>query len=169
MGAKPMSNQIRFLTTILSGTVLSLGLAALSCQPKPRPAAVTEAGVHAVHSEKLEALMDELDKPTDRLPKELDVEGERQQKIARVQSLAHEMAVAADRIPDVLEGVEISEDQRKVFIGLATKLEEQARSLEQQAKEGDLSSVSKTREEIAETCDFCHRRFRILPAIQEEP
>lgn len=163
------SKQAPLFAVVLVGGAVIAGLVSPGCSPKPRAdKPVSDAGVHAVHSDRLAALMDSLDKPTDNLPKELDVEGDRQQKIARVSATASELADSAARIPEVLEGVELSQRQREDFIGLAEQLEKQARELEVHARKGDFAQAARVTEQLNETCDFCHRRFRVLPLVTSE-
>ena len=156
------------MAVLFGGTVLA-ALIFPGCAPRSRAdKPLSAAGVHAVHSETLEALMTSLGKPADNLPKELDVPGDRRRKIAEVSATAHEMAEAAARIPEALEGVALNEKQKQDFIDLAVQLERQAEELEEHAKKGDFAQVAKVREQLNETCDFCHRRFRVLPLITSQ-
>jgi len=142
-----------------------------SCKPKEQPSYApssgAESGVHAVHSEKLQKLMLDLKRNGKRLPQELDLEGQRQRRLDQVAQTSSEMAKSAEAIGEVLEGVDLTDSQRTTFLELAQKLESQSEELAQAARGGDLSEVSRMMEQIDETCDFCHRRFRVLPLVSE--
>lgn len=163
------SKKLPIAISAVLGMVGFAGVLSLTgCVPKPRSQpAMSKAAIHAVHSERLAQLMDALSKPADNLPRELDVAGERQKQIAEISGIAREMAIAAARIPDVLVEVDLNQEQKRTFVDLAVQLERQARELEQHAARGNFPQVAKVREQLNETCDFCHRRFRVLPLITE--
>lgn len=151
----------------------SIGWGVTGCRPKARAGyqqspPVAESGVHAVHSEKLVALMADLQRLDDRLPQELNVEQERRRRVGEISEAARLMAESAKRIPDVLEDVVLTVSQRNSFMELADRLEKQARELEKHAASGTMSQLTQAMEQVEETCDFCHRRFRVLPLVSED-
>jgi hypothetical protein len=87
----------------------------------------------------------------------------------RVAADAESLAESASRLPDALKGVHISDADRRVFIGLAEKLRDEALDLKRQANERHFSNAEATLGRITATCNACHTTFRALPNVPESP
>jgi cytochrome c556 len=121
--------------------------------------------VHAVHEERLSALMRSLDRlREERLPKALDPREEEDRQAQEIARVARSLAESAARIdastPDGLDTRRQAE-----FRALAKQLEQQCNQL---AEDAPLLSAQTRRDRVGEidaTCDRCHGSFRI-PGIQ---
>ena len=121
---------------------------------------------HAVQSERLRQVMANLERlAVDRLPQELDPERDRARSAAAVGEIAAALAASAGRIPDVLSEVELQDARREEFRALAEALERRSIALSRQAPDLGLAALRSEIAGIDATCEACHRRFRVLPAV----
>lgn len=149
--------------------LVALALAA-ACGP-PRQmryeeevAAAPPPARHAVESQRLRDAMRRLEAlRAQRLPVEMDVEARRSARAEAVAAAAGDMAAAADWIPDALEGVEMAEPARRVFLGLAAELGERSRVLARQAPGLTPEDLEAGLHDVDAVCAECHSRFRVLP------
>ncbi len=152
---------------IIPATGVLLGLLT-ACPPKnvdtAESASVPAPALHAVHSSKMAELMTELNKPSSRLPQE--IEGEQADRFGEVAALAREMSKVANDIPGVLQEVDLNEKQRARFISLSSELRVRSELLADSARNRDLQGVREAIKQVNETCDACHTTFRILPKVQ---
>ena len=117
--------------------------------------------LHAVHSQQLRQIMRELKRlAMDRLPQEMDLHDAHQQQIAKLTNAALKISNTARHIPDALPEIKMSEENQKVFAGLAEKLRIQALDLYQRSQKGKLSDPSNALRELTPTCNACHSLFR---------
>lgn len=120
-----------------------------------------EPALHGVYDQQLQTVMRELSLlEVDRLPVEMDAAGRRRARLREVSSLADSMAVAAAKIPDAIDDLDLTENGEIVFRRLAEKLGTQALELRKRATERDLEAAEATLDEISTTCTACHALFR---------
>lgn len=138
--------------------------ASSACQSAAEPE-VSEAGVHAVHSERLGRIMAKLE-DADRglLPQELESESERARLRAQVVELAGAMVSSAESIPSVLDEVALAPEHRAEFLRLSHELRDMARSLEADAPNLSAGEVQLRVQALRDSCAECHTRFRVMPA-----
>jgi cytochrome c556 len=128
------------------------------CQKTPEPA------LHAVQSDRLRELMNDLDRlaPGD-WPQEMDPAAEREARIAEFAEVVRDMATTANHLPSVLEGVRIAPEDRVRFVRLADRMRDEATGLEKLALRRDVASMETALDNSAATCKACHSAFRVLP------
>jgi hypothetical protein len=127
---------------------------------------MTEAG-HAVHDERLRAIMSELERETlSPWPQELDDEHSAAKSrrldaaYAEARRVADALALAADRIPPAVAHVKMAEADRRGFLAQVDTLRDQSRALATIAASGDLDAMREMMSAISATCRSCHERFR---------
>lgn len=152
-----------------SGAVLLLLLVGVSCgflQPAQsryeRGLAETEpASHHPIHSQRLEQIMRGLDRLSDdHLPKEMDVEVERDRRVAEVVRVAEAMASSAREILPAIEAIPLSDWERVEMRALAADLEQRSLALAREAPDLSLAEMQEALVGINKTCDVCHAQFR---------
>jgi cytochrome c556 len=125
------------------------------------------AARHAVESQRLREAMGRLDRlRAERLPTEMDLEGQRLARAEDVAAAAREMAAAAAAIPDVLTDVEMAEPARREFLRLAAELGQRAGRLAEGAPELSPEDLDGQLQQIDNVCAECHSRFRVLPLVE---
>lgn len=111
--------------------------------------------------------MAKLDTPTfNRMPEELEDPYSHDRYFRQVEETAQLMAEAAGNIPNCSDRLDLNEQQLKLFIALATKLQTQATRLQQTASQKDIDQIDEVMDAIASTCNACHGAFRIMPATK---
>lgn len=140
------------------------------CAPTPRQRYerqmlnTGEPALHAVHSERLEEVMEDLSGLTlDRLPQEMDVSSERERHMDEIAVIARSLAETSAGITDAAPDYELAAAEREVFDKLTAKLHSQAVLLEHHAEAKDLPSVRGALDQITATCNACHSAFRQVP------
>lgn len=157
----------------LMGLAASAGaLLAISCSAPPDRhdrAAHAPAGGHAVHTDRLRAVMLDMGtKAAKRWPQEIaaeraaDARRERELRFEEARQLAEALAGASDEIPRAIEGVELTAAERGAFVAKAELLRAQADRLEAQARQHEFEEMRTTLNSIRNTCNDCHRQFREL-------
>ncbi len=160
-------NRIAFRLALVGLAVIPL----LACQPRPhsnrRPKTSTDGVyLHAVHNERLRALMAELNSNTNRdWPQELEgdmaaVRPSDAERLAEAVQHARSLADAARQISSVVSHMNFPEVDRRSFDSQADTLYEQAQRLERAAQSGDRNLMRRTLSDIEATCNSCHTRFR---------
>ena len=74
--------------------------------------------------------------------------------------LAEGLARAAERIPEAVAGLEMTEPDRRVFLAKAEVLQRQATELQDEACAGDIDRMGRVLTTVMRTCCSCHERFR---------
>ena len=97
----------------VAAVLVALALASCASSPRAeyatRPADKGAPALHAVHNERLQAVMSELNRLThDRLPQEFDIEAERDRRLAEAAEVAGAIAHTAKRSPDVLPRIDLN-------------------------------------------------------------
>jgi hypothetical protein len=149
-----------------------LALALLFCCARPQQLRYEEElreapppARHAVNSERLRQLMRGLERlGGDRLPRELDLRQERRRRAEELAAIALALAESAEQIPLVLGEVELEPAQREEFTRLAAALRARCLELAERAPELPEAELRARLDAVGESCDACHRRFRVLPA-----
>lgn len=161
-----------WMTLRVHGRWIACGalLGALACRApgafhtRANRAAREGVTAHAFHNEQIAAIMRDLDRFTwDRLPREMDIEGERNRRLDELAAAADAMAAAAARIPDSMDEVALSDAHRAVFVALADTLRQQALALRARAEADDFRQTAGLLDEIQATCASCHALFRDPP------
>ncbi len=149
-------------------------LSAIACRPTPQVQyqqqldKMDSSAQHAVHSDRLERVMVNLESITfESMPYELDLENEREPHLREIARLATAMAGSAAHIADAVPDQALNEEEFEEFKSLAESLRTDALALRQQAQQKDLHAIPQTWKRIIATCDQCHGRFRDVPPITE--
>ncbi len=157
---------------ICSAITLSIVFVA-SCAPTARQrynrqlAQTGKPAQHAIHSERLEEVMNELDElALARMPQELDPDTERARQSREITKLAAGLADAAQRIPDSVAADELNNQERELFTKLASQLHTQATELELSASKLSPSQLEQRLDRIIATCNACHDQFRMFPPVE---
>jgi hypothetical protein len=121
---------------------------------------------HWAHDERLRTLMADLDRAsrTD-WPQELQGEVKltgpsRDTCLSEAADHAMALAEAAKKLPEATLRLRFSEVDRRSFNAQAETLYDQAKRLEQTARNGDIRGMQTVLEDIDATCRSCHTRFR---------
>jgi cytochrome c556 len=101
----------------------------------------------------------------ERAPQEIDAGAEKRRRRLEVAKAAADMATAADAIPEALNDVDISDQNRARFTALASQLRNQAADLEALARDEQVLEMEAKLFEINQTCTSCHSAFRVLPVV----
>jgi hypothetical protein len=119
------------------------------------------ASRHPIHSQRLEQIMRGLDRLSDdRLPKEMDIEVERERRVAEVVRVSEAMASSARQILPAIEEIPLSGGERQEMRALTGDLEQRSLALAREAPELSLAEMHLALDEISKTCDICHAQFR---------
>ncbi len=159
-------------TAIVVGGMLQVAACAPPAQPtvEQRLANTGAPALHAVFGEELQKDMLELNRlHSSQMRAELYTGDKFRPDMDKVAAAADSMAKAAARIPEALQGVQIDEQDRRVFLSLADKLRREAVQLKQNAAGRDYSAAAATMERITATCNACHVSFRSLPGVPATP
>ena len=151
--------------------LLLVGMAISSCRSdfnpnvESDPEAHLKPGlVHAIHSDKLRRIMNDLKGlADDRLPQEMDIPGAQTRHFEKISRTADAMARSAPRIKAILPELGLANDARRVFLEMADQLESNALELGRHAASGRWKETSQAVEAIKSTCDACHGLFRFPP------
>lgn len=162
-------NTLRNLTNTLILVLFVCMLSIPSCKTdtqsyQQRLVNTGQPAIHAVHNERLEAIMKKLDTPTfNRMPQELETSADQDVYFEQVGQVAQSMAEAAEAIPGVADKLSLDVMQKKLFLSLSEKLQQQAGELQKIAPNKNIDEISDSMEAIASTCNACHSAFRIMP------
>jgi len=158
------------LPFVVAAVILAAAVSA--CRPaklapyERAPLSAESPGAHALYSERLRAVMEELGLlARGQLPQEIDAVAAESRRMAEIARLADDLAAAADRIPDVLADVELDDQRRSVFVQFVADLRAESRDLAILAREDSTAGVENAYGYLLETCEACHNTFRILPAV----
>lgn len=155
----------------MTGVGLTIGVIMIMAMACSRPPPQTElpmplrapgtAVMHAVHSEELRDVMRSLPRTTfERLPQELDDPRRQASAFEAAGIRARALADTADRIATVVDGLELTPDERQVFLTLAWRLRDRALELQARADRRQPQLIDATMKEIDATCTSCHQLFR---------
>jgi cytochrome c556 len=127
-----------------------------------RELSTADAGTaHAIHDARLQQLMRGLGRLSDdRLPKAMDVDRVREQRVEEVAAISRTMAESARTIPEVTASLDLDEGDRRALLALATRLGDQASDLARRAPDLSPTELQSALDDIAVTCRDCHARFR---------
>ena len=135
-----------------------------SDKPATRADGVRRTNEHWVQGEQLRTVMGRLAEQTQRLPRGLpeDVESPpaTAKTFAEAAALADKLAMAAERIPQAVERVEMADADRKAFATQAQTLADQAGQFKRAAEARDVERMQNTLSAITSTCSSCHVRYR---------
>lgn len=150
-----------FLFPLLAG-LLALG----SCSDGSTETAASPAlsdeghGLHVVNSPRLRAIMEELrglrlaekagQASRGRLPEDMELAAE----------LAAALARDARMIPQLFRDTQMTDESRRVFDNLASRMADQCIDLRNLTRGDDSQAVSRKLDEIITTCNACHSSFR---------
>jgi cytochrome c556 len=141
--------------------------AAISCATSERQryrqevATTSAPALHAVHSERLRQVMDDMDLITnEHLPQDFDASRTRDQRYRDVAKLADRLADTAREIPEALNGIKLNEENKQTFCTLAEALRQHALDLADNARNQNESAADANLKQIEATCNACHSAFR---------
>jgi cytochrome c556 len=119
------------------------------------------AATHGVHAQRLAELMQGLDRlSSERLPKAMNRQQEREWRVREVESVASGIADSAAQIPGVAPQRMRDGTNSRAFRENAAVLEIRARSLADDANTLTPDELNARVAELRDTCAACHRRFR---------
>jgi hypothetical protein len=156
---------------IAAGLVLAGGACLLvlaSCtQSQSRERAMvlpptTRPVLHAVYADDLRQAMRDLNTQAEQqVWLQMYNTTEPQVDMSQMIDVADKMAnVAANRLPQVVNNVQMDANERQIFLGLSQRLADQAVVLKQQAQADQLTRAQSTMNDIINTCNTCHTMFR---------
>ena len=117
--------------------------------------------MHAIQSSELRELMDRMDiLMHERFMTEQEVDMERRKYAKRIAAAAEKLSKTVDAIHQVLPSLNLNTDEKNTFQFLAHKLDDQARTLETQARLNQIDAIENTLNQISATCATCHSLFR---------
>jgi len=152
---------------VVAGVTGGLLTGMAACAPSPRAqyqARVESTGrpaLHAIHHERLAALMRDLDALAyERLPQNYDTEGVRRRLLDDVAAVSANLVASVGAVVEVLPELELPAEDRRVFARLADKLAGQAQLLQDQSEARLVERLPRTLDEIRATCVACHGLFR---------
>jgi cytochrome c556 len=120
------------------------------------------ASQHAVHSQRLQALMRSLDTLLNkRLPQAMDLESSRAMRAEEIAQVAGALSESADLIPETTLSLEMNEEDRSDFLALAERLRQRAALLDPPDASLTPAQINERIGAVAQTCDTCHDRFGI--------
>ncbi len=153
---------------VRAGAVACTLVLALACAEPPRERYAERLGEsapaarHAVHSDRLRAVMQRMERLSDeRLPRALDVEATHEARIAELEEVARGIADSTERIPQAAWQADLTEPDRVELHQLAALLREQALALAEGAAAMSPAERTAAVDELEDTCQRCHARFRI--------
>lgn len=155
-------------TSLLTlGTITGVLALAVACSPGPREqyrARLQDTGkpaLHAVHSDRLRTIMQEINRLTyDRLPQEYDTTGKKERLAREAGDVARALQASADDVLGVMPQLDLSAGDAETFRRLAEKLHAQGTMLEEQGRLGQVEKLPETLEAMKGTCVACHSLFR---------
>jgi len=167
----PRGVALALMVSIGGGMLLTL-----SCAPQEQPPAeqrLANTGapaLHAVFGEALQRDMLELNRlHSSQMRAELYAGNKFQPDMDKLAAAADSMAKSAAHIPEALKGIQIEEQDRRVFLSLSEKLRQEAVQLKQNANDRNYSAATATMDRITATCNACHVSFRSLPGVPKTP
>jgi hypothetical protein len=122
----------------------------------------TRPVLHAVYAEDLREAMRDLNRQAEQqVWLQMYNTTEPQVDMSRMVDVADKMAyVAANRLPQAVNNVQMDPNERQIFLGLSQRLHDQAVVLKQQAQADQLIRAQSTMNDIINTCNSCHTMFR---------
>ncbi len=121
-----------------------------------------DPALHAVHSDELKNLMNNLDGLTfSRMPQELGSGQQQKSYLEQTANIADAMAEAARKIPAVSGQLQLQQEEITLFQALSVKLEKQANELSNLARAGETRLARDQFAAITVTCNACHSAFRL--------
>lgn len=150
---------------------LWLGLAFVAvgagCEPESpgayaiRLEAGTKPTLHAIHNERLRAMMGELSRfALNRLPQEMDSRTPLAGRMEEIGRVARALADDAAMLPQIVSTDALTDAERSTFERFASRLVEDAQQLSELAEQRDRRGLNRQMQRMAETCNGCHRAFR---------
>jgi len=164
-----ITSQVRSLrrsAAVAAVMVSFAGVVALlvSCETtkKALPVATPVAGVHAIHAERLEAAMHELSRFATGQSAIARLYNDAQSGVdlSEVAATAAKIGETADSLPAALEGLQLSDENRRTFEQMAAKMRQETNALIEQAKQNNLAGAQAAIGRLNETCAGCHATFR---------
>lgn len=130
----------------------------------PQPAPVrARVGKHAIHTEQLQTIMAGLGREvTKTWPQEMEPppSSGNARRYEEARHVAAALVDAAQRLPNALEGVSLTDEERKAFMAGVRSLSDYARRLESAAGRRREREMRTALRSIESTCNSCHERFR---------
>lgn len=152
---------------ILSATIGVVAFGLWACGPSPqqkyeqRVEQTGEPALHAVHSDRLQQIMADLnDVMYGRLPTMYDTDATRQKLLGDAKQVAVALRETAGQVVQIMPELQLSTEEAITFHSLATKLESQAKTLQEQADRNMVEALPDTLDQMRTTCTACHNLFQ---------
>lgn len=153
MNPKFLLLSVGLLTACSSTTTSSLMTAGRSDTGQP--------ALHAVHDNELRELMLRMDVlMQERFMTEVQVDNERRKYTQRIADTALRLSQTVDTIVGKMPGLSLTQVEQSTFLALASKLNQQARSLNEIARHNRVDEIDGALHQINTTCVSCHALFR---------
>jgi len=165
-----MSNPKGYAITVVCLTVLSGCAQRRAAEARTQEDVPWQSTRHWIHDEKLRAIMatlgerqalDSDDAQRDRRAKETAVD------LSNAARYATAMSQAADGIRSAVEKRKMIAADRAAFDAQVETLRDQAEALAQAARAADIDAMHRIVEQIDQTCNACHTRFRDYSGLLE--
>ncbi len=115
------------------------------------------SAMHAVHNQRLHDILDQFESGAPPDPSELPAE--RRRCAGQLVDTASAMAASTRNIPDAMGDINLSADNREMFLSLKDKLCQQATNVSRLAGRQALGEVRSSFNEMQSTCKACHSLF----------
>ena len=117
--------------------------------------------LHAVHSERLESIMERLDALMfERQRTQVEIARDRRRLTEQAEDVSAELLESATHIAETGETLGLSSSEKDTYLSLVEKLQRQAGALAALAEQGDADALSAQYNRITTTCNACHSNFR---------
>lgn len=133
-----------------------------SSQPSPpqertRLGPASRPAIHAVSSQGIRQIMQKMRYCTP--AEQTDKPQERERQLEEIRSLARDMAGSAAALPATVNDLELSPQEKQVFLDLAKTFSDEATALSQ-ISHSDIPPVERQINRVHSTCNACHVLFR---------
>lgn len=150
---------------VAMGAVSLLSCAQTAQRPQPQPLINTgKPAIHAVMSDEMRQAMARLNQVSN-----VDMRAELYSgdvvapHMDRVAAIATDLANAAEKLPALVDRLDMPSAHRQVFVKLAEKLRADALQLHDDAFRQDIQAARAAMDRVETTCNSCHALFRERP------
>lgn len=120
-----------------------------------------KASLHRLKSEELKAAMHDLNTLVfERLYSEIDRDEMRIRYSKEIATMAESMARDIKTIKRTGRLLEMSDDERKIFLSLAEELEKEGQILNRVAESHQTEAIQPAMDRLVSVCNRCHKNFR---------
>ncbi len=148
-----------------AGSAAAIVLAAASCDLsasrhyEDRLLDTGEPALHAVHNDRLQEIMGDLDRLAAQSDG-YDTPLEFNQKHNESLKVAEALVASAGRLPDLMMQLDLDEAEQRIYLSWARRLHGHAERYRAFSERRNLDEMSRTLEQMTATCNACHSTFR---------